>query len=87
MQKYTPDEHKGIFKRFVNFVKDIKELILVISAVVMVLLNIIFTYKLAPLIETDQIANFRISAVERDFGQFEKRLDNIENKIDQLLLR
>ena len=68
------------------FIK-IKEVVLVISAIIVVILNLFLSSKLAPLVEADRNTDYRIRALEENKADNSKRLERIEDKIDRLIER
>lgn len=64
-------------KAIIDVVLKIKDLLLIVSALIMVVLNFLFSYKLAPLIEADRNADFRIKAVEQSVSSLESAVQKL----------
>ena len=73
-------------KKILDILSKIKELVLVVSAVTVAILGVILTYKLAPFVEADRNAEFRITAVETRADRLEENLEKLEVNTTETLL-
>ena len=73
-------------KKILDILSKIKELVLVVSAVTVAILGVILTYKLAPFVEADRNAEFRINAVETRADRLEENMEKLEMNTTETLL-